>query len=112
MRQLNPEADQMIHDFAAKGYRVVGIYYNKTPIKKGEIPTKSTFDWPYFAIRSREKRCRKTIAWFRDNGVAIKVISGDNPITVSQIAQEVGVPAGEKYFAMDQVKDEEIPEHR
>jgi cation-transporting ATPase E len=51
----------------------------------------------------------KTISWFRDNGVAIKVISGDNPITVSQIAKEVGVPNAEKYISMDKVKDEDIP---
>jgi cation-transporting ATPase E len=105
----NPEADQMIHDLASKGYRVVGVYYNKTPIKKGEIPAKSTLIGLLSLSDHVKSDAAQTIAWFRDNGVAIKVISGDNPITVSQIAQEVGVPNGEKYIAMDQVKDEEIP---
>jgi len=107
---LNPEADKSIHDLASKGFRVVGIYYNKTPIKKGEIPTKSTLVSIISLSDHVKGDAAKTIGWFRDNGVAIKVISGDNPITVSQIAQEVGVPAGEKYVSMDQVKDEEIPE--
>jgi cation-transporting P-type ATPase E len=33
-----------------------------------------------------------TIAWFGRQGVAIKVISGDNPVTVAAVARQVGVP--------------------
>ena len=36
-----------------------------------------------------------TIAYFREQGVAVKVISGDNPLTVGAIAAEVGIPGAE-----------------
>jgi cation-transporting ATPase E len=36
-----------------------------------------------------------TIRYFREQGVAVKVISGDNPLTVGAIATEVGVPGAD-----------------
>lgn len=39
-----------------------------------------------------------TFAYFEAQHVAIKVISGDNPATVSQIAQKAGLKDGDKYI--------------
>jgi cation-transporting ATPase E len=39
---------------------------------------------------------RQTLAYFQQQGVAIKVISGDNPATVATIAAKAGVPGAEK----------------
>ncbi len=52
----------------------------------------------------------ETIRWFKDNGVEIKIISGDDPSTVSKIAQRVGVEKSDKYVSLDGVslKDVEI----
>jgi cation-transporting ATPase E len=38
-----------------------------------------------------------TFRYFRDQGVAIKVISGDNPMTVSRVALEAGIENADKY---------------
>ncbi len=51
-----------------------------------------------------------TIAWFRENGVSIKIISGDNPITVSAIARRVGVEDAERYVSLDGKTPEEAAE--
>jgi cation-transporting ATPase E len=37
-----------------------------------------------------------TIAWFGRQGVAVKVISGDNPTTVGTVARQVGVPGADE----------------
>lgn len=39
-----------------------------------------------------------TFRFFREQGVAIKVISGDNPLTVSQVALEAGIEHAERYI--------------
>ena len=39
----------------------------------------------------------KTFAFFREQGVTIKVISGDNPLTVSTVAGEAGIENAELY---------------
>lgn len=39
----------------------------------------------------------QTIAYFKEQGVAVNVISGDDPRTVAGIAKKVGVPGAEEY---------------
>ena len=39
----------------------------------------------------------QTFAYFKEQGVAIKVISGDNPLTVSQVALRAGIDGAENY---------------
>ncbi len=48
------------------------------------------------------------IGWFRDNDVAVKVISGDNPLSVSVIAAKVGVADAEKYISLEGLTDEQV----
>ena len=50
------------------------------------------------------KDAPKTIEWFKQNNVDIKIISGDNPITVSQIAKQVGIAEYENYIDMSKLK--------
>ncbi len=48
----------------------------------------------------------QTLAYFRAQGVGIRIISGDNPRTVAAIAREVGVDAAEGFDARDLPDDE------
>lgn len=41
---------------------------------------------------------KQTIQYFIDQGVSLKVISGDDPHTVSAIAQRVGVPGADRFI--------------
>ncbi len=40
---------------------------------------------------------KETFAYFAKSGVAIKVLSGDNPLTVSSVAKKAGIAGAEKY---------------
>ena len=51
-----------------------------------------------------------TIKWFKENNVDIKIISGDNPITVSVIAKEVGVENADKYISLEGLTLDEVSE--
>lgn len=44
---------------------------------------------------------RKTLKWFREQGVRCRVISGDNPTTVAAVAAKVGLTGDRKPAAMD-----------
>lgn len=50
------------------------------------------------------KNAKKTFEYFAQQGVQIKVISGDNPITVSQIAGEAGIAGAENYIDASTIK--------
>ena len=64
----------------------------------------------FFVIEDQiRKSAKETLQFFRENGVTVKVISGDNPLTVSKIAQTCGVVGAEKYVSLEGVKLEDIP---
>lgn len=48
--------------------------------------------------------------YFREEGVAVKIISGDNPVTVSAVSKQAGVPGAENYIDMSKVADDDIDE--
>ena len=50
-----------------------------------------------------------TLRFFRENGVTVKVISGDSPLTVSMIAQKCGIVNADKYISLAGVSLDEIP---
>ena len=56
------------------------------------------------------KDAPKTIEWFKQNGVDIKIISGDNPITVSEVARRCGVDNHEKYISLQGLSNNEVIE--
>lgn len=55
------------------------------------------------------KDANQTLKYFEKQGVDIKIISGDNPITVSKIAKQVGVKNYDNYIDMSTIlNDDEI----
>ena len=56
------------------------------------------------------KSAVKTLNYFNTNGVEVKIISGDNPLTVSNIAKKCGVKNSDKCINMKDVSLEEIPD--
>ena len=57
------------------------------------------------------KNAPETFAYFAEQGVNVKVISGDDPETVSRIASQVNIPNSDKYIdASTLVSDEALAE--
>ncbi|MBY4965314.1 HAD family hydrolase [Streptococcus suis] len=50
----------------------------------------------------------KTLAYLRSQEVTLKIISGDNPVTVSHIAREAGFADFDSYIDCSKVDDEEL----
>lgn len=49
-----------------------------------------------------------TFAYFKKQGVDVKVISGDNPMTVSEVARTAGIDNADKYVDASTLDDEDI----
>lgn len=56
------------------------------------------------------KDAPKTIEWFKQNEVDIKIISGDNPITVSEVARRCGVDNADKFISLQGMSPNEVME--
>ncbi|MBR7190322.1 MAG: HAD-IC family P-type ATPase [Oscillospiraceae bacterium] len=53
----------------------------------------------------------ETFSYFASQGVSVRVISGDNPLTVSEVARRAGIPGAERWVdARTLTTDEEIAE--
>ena len=50
------------------------------------------------------KEAWETFQYFADQGVDIKVISGDNPVTVSKVASQAGIANADNYIDASQLK--------
>jgi cation-transporting ATPase E len=94
-----------------KGLRVLGLGLSD----KKEITSKHILTGvePLAIIEledSVRKDAKKTLKYLRDQGVDLKVISGDNPATVSKIAERAGFINFEKYLDASALDDEELKE--
>ncbi len=52
----------------------------------------------------------QTLQYFREQGVTLKIISGDDPQTVSQIARTVGLEGAENWIDVSRLTDDELEE--
>ena len=81
--------------------------------KEGNRVIALTLDGELIAFIAIEDHIRDTapdtLKFFRENGVTVKVISGDNPLTVSMIAQKCGIENADKYISLQGVALEDIP---
>lgn len=90
-----------------RDYRVLAIVYTPEALKGKELPENRELIGYIFLLDKIRKEAKQTLKYFEKQGVEIKIISGDNPITVSKIAKQVGVKNYEKYIDMTTVKSRE-----
>ena len=95
-------------EYTNNGDRVLVLAKSNKPIKDGKIQNEVN---PIALIVLQDhirENAIETFKWFKDNGVKTKVISGDDPKTVSHIASEVGIEGAERYISLAGLSDEEI----
>ena len=85
-------------ELAGQGLRVVGLAVADRPCGRAPDGDAALPDGRAAAglvVLAEEVRpdAERTLAYFRDQGVRVKVISGDNPVTVAAVARRAGVRA-------------------
>ena len=96
-----------ITEYASTGSRVLafGIYDGEVdgkPLTHGILP----FGFVLLANPIREA-AKETFEYFAEQGVEVKVISGDNPITVSNVAKQAGIKNADRYVDASEFEDEQ-----
>ncbi len=97
-----------MEEYMRKGYRCLIVAHSDGEINQSTAPT--DFALMGFVVLFDHIRddAYKNIAWFRDNGVSVRVISGDDAITVSEIAKRAGVEGAERYVSLEGIPTEEV----
>ena len=97
LRSQFEEYQEQIAEYSSKGYRVLVFgEYEGTLTKKPLTEPVVSMGFVMLANPIR-KGAKETFTYFAENEVEIKVISGDNPLTVSVIAKEAGIANAERY---------------
>ncbi len=110
LKDVGAKGQKIINDNAKSGYRVIMLAHSPLEIKDDKLPaTRKAVAYIVIEDHIRPEAI-DTIKWFKDNKVAVKVISGDNPMTVSEVAKRVGVENAEKYISLDGLSNEEVRE--
>jgi len=87
-----------IETFSAQGYRVLLLALYDKDIN-AQIDPGRVMPLALVLLSNRIRpEAPGTFKFFADQGVKIIVISGDNPITVSQIAREAGIDGAERFI--------------
>ncbi len=100
-----PEA---INELQKSGKRVLGIAYTKSIISEPELP-----ELEVIAIAILEdplrKNAKEMLGYFKEQGIDVKIISGDNALTVSNIAKKAGLKEYDSYIDLSTINtDAEI----
>lgn len=84
-----------IENYSSEGYRVLVFGKYDGEINGKELTEKVVPIALVFLSNPIREEAPETFNYFANQGVEIKVISGDNPITVSQVAQQAGIENAE-----------------
>lgn len=90
-----------------KDFRVILVVHSNNNFKEKELPENLEVLGLVLISDKIRKEAKKTLEYFKKQGVTIKIISGDNPVTVSKIAEKVGVENYNKYIDMSKIKNYE-----
>ena len=108
--ELKQEIAIQSEKYTTKGYRVLLLAKGSGVIENGKYEGKLS-PLAFIVLQDHIKEtAKKTFEWFKENGVAIKVISGDNAITVSEIAKQAGIEGAEAYVSLEGMSLDEVRE--
>lgn len=97
----------LMESYSADGFRTV-LFGRYEGVPDGQALTESVIPMGLILLTNPIRRdAPETFRYFAQQGVTIKVISGDNPLTVSQIAAEAGIPGVENYVDASTLETEE-----
>lgn len=99
-----------VEEYSKMGYRVLVVGHSKEGIKNQKLPAKMACLGLIVIQDHIRKNAKEILGWFGNNDVDIKVISGDNPLTVSEVAKVVGLKNADKYISLENVPIKKIPD--
>ena len=95
-----------LEEYSAKGYRVL-IFAKYLGEPDGKPLTAEVIPLAYVLLTNKiREEAPATFKYFADQGVDVKVISGDNPLTVSETARQAGIKNADKYIDAGTLKTE------
>ncbi|CAJ1190393.1 Calcium-transporting ATPase CtpE [Companilactobacillus paralimentarius] len=96
IKNPTPEVTKTVEDAAEHGFRVIAILQ--------EDPQQTLLGLLMISDEVR-KQAPDTFNYLRNQGIDLRIISGDNPVTVANVAAQAGIASGKNYIDMSTVTE-------
>ena len=107
LRSQYDDYKEKIESYSETGSRVL-VFGRYSGVIDGKALTSSVEPLGLVLLANPiRKEAKATFQYFAEQGVAIKVISGDNPVTVSKVALEAGIEHADKFIDATTLKNYE-----
>ena len=103
----NEELLEHCSSYAQEGYRILVLAHSEQETKGTERPTGLEPLGLFLITDVIREEAPDTLAFFDSQGVDLKVISGDDPVTVSAIAKKAGLKNANHYINATTIKTSE-----
>ena len=107
--EKSKHVEDILKSYAEKGMRCLVLASSPKMVSEGKLPKNMEICAVLIISDHLKNDARDNIRWFQENDVKVYVISGDDPLTVSQIAQKAGVAHADKFISLSGVNNTEIP---
>ena len=104
------EVKDLVDSYAADGKRVLALAEAQGLVTADTAPPVRKICGLCILTDQLRPNVEQTLAYFRDQDVDIRVISGDNPLTVSRIARRAGLEGWDRYVDASQLTTDEMLE--
>ena len=108
LKPMPARVEKLVKQYAQMGLRVLVLAHTPGQILGDKLPVL----FRPVAIITLSDNIRPdaidTIRWFKKNDVAVKVISGDNPVTVSEVARRAGIVNASQFISLEGLSPLEV----
>ncbi|MBE5747713.1 MAG: HAD family hydrolase [Clostridiales bacterium] len=108
LKPMPARIEKLVKQYAQMGLRVLVLAHAPGQIQNDKLPS----GIKAVAVVTLSDNIRpdaiETIKWFKKNDVAVKVISGDNPVTVAEVARRAGIPNAAQFISLEGLSEIDV----
>lgn len=109
---LLPDASHPLHRtvqyHTRNGCRVLLLSHSQAPLDPHRLPEDLAPVAAVVLCDTLRPEAKDTLSFFASEGVQVKIISGDHPMTVASIARQVGLPRADRYIDVSVLSEAEL----
>ncbi|HCC35019.1 MAG TPA: magnesium-transporting ATPase [Ruminococcaceae bacterium] len=99
-KEEHEELFEAVRQYAAKGFRVLCLAHSGAIMEDVVLPEELSCLSLIILSDTVRAEAPETFRYFAGEGVTLKVISGDDPLTVSTVAEKAGIADSDRYIDM------------
>ncbi len=107
-KDMDVALKEEIEGYSSKGMRVIAVAKGSTPMIENALPENVELLGLVLITDKIRAEAKDTLNFFREQGVSIKIISGDNPVTVKSVAARAGLEDADSYVDASTLTTEEM----